>query len=108
MTINQENLLPDGRCPYCGMRPIIGEGRHIGLSTSQIEGVLRHYYAPHPKITQQQYCQQEKIGLKCYWRITHLRLKHPKDRAKVIAVADSIGVDIAHLKVCTHCEEVEI
>jgi hypothetical protein len=108
MTINQENLLTNGRCPYCGMRPIVGEGRHIGLSTTQIEGVLRHYNAPQPKITQQQYCQQEKIGLKSYWRVTHLRLKHPNDRAKIIAVANSIGFDIVHSKACTHCKEVKI
>ena len=81
-------------CPVCGMRKIVGDGRYLGLSDEMITAIIGNYISREHKITQRQFCKDNGISLDTYWRVTHMRLKHPKDRERVKAIADTLGYNI--------------
>jgi len=81
-------------CTLCGMRAIRGDGRYLGLSQELIKSIIQHYIKKESKPTQRKFCKDNNISLDTYWRITHLRLKHPADRECVMAIADELGYNI--------------
>jgi hypothetical protein len=81
-------------CPLCGMRAIRGSGRYLGLTQELITCIIKHYISKDKKPTQRQFCKTEGISVDTYWRVTHLRLKHPADRERIMTIADELGYDI--------------
>lgn len=80
-------------CDKCGRRLLIGEGRHLSLTPKEIAGIIRHYNAEHPKLTQAKYCEQAGVSLGIYNRVTKLKFKNPKDCEKVLLAASAIGYE---------------
>jgi hypothetical protein len=88
-------LLKDGLCIWCGLRPIVSKGKRMKIQLHTIEKVLRHYFAEAPESTQAEICKELGIRRETYYRISRLLIKNKADRDKVIAIATTLGYDMA-------------